>query len=49
MEDMGFQELDFSPVHGKKLFKIDVATSGEPFIRLYKRALKEYQRTERNR
>jgi hypothetical protein len=42
MEDMGFRELDFSPVHDKKLFSIEVARSNEPFIRPYKQALEEY-------
>jgi hypothetical protein len=43
MQDMGFEELDFSPVHGKHLFVLDVLTSEKQFLSPYKVALAEYQ------
>jgi len=49
MRDMGFSELEFSPVHGKHLFAIDIATSDEPFIRPYQHALEEYRHSMERR
>ncbi len=43
--DLGFDELEFSPVHGKILVSQDLLTSDKPFARLYRQAFSEYRPT----
>ena len=45
IEDLGFEELSYSPIHGKRLFKLSVSTAEGGFIQSYKKALEKYQAT----
>lgn len=42
IRDLGFEELPYSPVHGKHLFKLDIDTATGDFIQPYKRRLANY-------
>ena len=42
IRDLGFEELPYSPVHEKHLFKLDIGTATGDFIQPYKRKIANY-------
>ena len=42
IRDLGFEELHYSPVHGKHLFRLDIYTAIGEFIQPYKKVLTDY-------